>query len=165
MRPTPKAVADARSVLRAERDARKADRGTRVIQASAKPAPTDDGSDYMAWLHSDISCVACLVLGRHPTAASVKEAAHQKLQLHDRGFHRRAGRRGPHWTCVCLCAGHHRIGPICCDPAQSKFWGLVGFEPEQVADFIEAMNAAYRDGEPGEAVVRRFAAMARKVTA
>jgi hypothetical protein len=137
------------------------------LSARPKQPVVDDGSAYMSWLHHDIPCIACLKLGRLHLVADGQvapnriEAAHQKLQLADRGFHKRAGRRGPHWTCVPLCAGHHREGPLCCDPAQAKFWAIVGFEPETLADFIEALNAAFRDGMPGAGVVQRFAAMAR----
>jgi hypothetical protein len=155
---------EASDIIRRRRstDRKKAD-GPKLAGRPKQPVE-DDGSDYMAWLHHDIPCIVCVKLGRTSrpryTGGDI-EAAHQKLQLADRGFHRRAGRRGPHWTCVPLCAGHHRIGPLRCDPAQAKFWAIVGFEPETLADFIEALNAAFRDGMPGAGVVQRFAAMAR----
>lgn len=149
---------------------RRHSRGRQKIQGpklAARPSQTveDDGSAYIAWLHHDIPCIACLVLGLRPLDADGRphriEAAHQKLQLAGRGYHKRAGRRGSHWTCVPLCAGHHRIGPICCDPAQAKFWALLNVGPEHLADFIEALNAAFRADAPGTDVVRRFAQIAR----
>lgn len=128
-----------------------------------KREPVDDGgSAYMAWLHVDIPCLACLVVGKgsRQRYAGRIEAAHQKLQVADRGWHRRAGRRGPHWTCVPLCAGHHRIGPLCCDPAQTKFWSIIGLAVEQVVDFAEELNEAFRKDASGAAVVRRYASIA-----
>ena len=124
----------------------------KTVARPAKP-PIDDGTDYMAWLHRDIPCIACLILG--PTGTRI-EAAHQKLQLAERGFTRALGRRGSHFTCVPLCAAHHRTGSPCCDPAQAKFWAILGFTPEGLADFIEALIAAYREDAPGADVVRQY---------
>jgi hypothetical protein len=136
------------------RDGRQKIAGPKLAARKRQPAD-DGGAAYMAWLHHDIPCIACLILGRsaHPKI----EAAHQKLQMADRGWNRTAGRRGPHRTCVALCAGHHRLGKPCCDPAQTKFWALLGFTVERVIDFVEALNAAFDSDLPGAPVVREFA--------
>lgn len=156
-----------RPAKEAEKRERKAAQKVRKANAPAKfekrPKPMEDsGAAYMAWLHDDLPCIACVVLGKHtlPALSNPIEAAHQKMQVADRGWHRRAGRRGPHWTCVPLCAGHHRIGPLCCDPAQTKFWSVVGFEPEQVIDLAEALNAAFREGRSGGVVILLHAVLA-----
>lgn len=150
---------------REQRKSREADRvkfEKRPFPGAEKPTrpKVDDGSGYMGWLHDGLHCIACLVLHEAQPRCSVMEAAHQKLQLADRGFHKRAGRRGPHWTCVPLCRLHHRDGPLRCDPAQSKFWSIIGLEPERLADFIEALNAAYRGGSPGNPIIHSFAELA-----
>lgn len=165
IRPSPRDVAQARDVIRADKNARKADRSmpfaARPFPGKAAAPKVDDGSDYMAWLHYDIPCIGCLVFGQHALVFNNPiEAAHQKLQVADRGWHRRLGRRGSHWTCAPLCAGHHRIGPLCCDPAQAKFWGILGLELEQVVDFVEELNSAFRDDRPGAGVVHRYATLA-----
>lgn len=154
---------------RAERKVREAERkafNKRAFPGGAekpKREKVDDGSSYMAWLHDGLSCIGCLVMGETlPRSLNGIEAAHQKLQLANRGFHKRAGRRGPHWTCVPLCRLHHRDGPLCCDPAQSKFWSILGLAPEELADFIEALNAAYRGGAPGNPIIHRFAHLAAR---
>lgn len=116
---------------------------------------------YMAWLHDGLSCIGCLVLGRAPLACNPIEAAHQKLQLADRGLHRKLGVRSDDRLCVPLCAYHHRLGPLCCDPAQGKFWSILGLTTEAVADFCLGLHAAYSEGRPGEPVVQAFAHMAR----
>lgn len=126
------------------------------LSSAPKREPADDGAAFMAWLHHDLSCIACLRLGRAPRDTGI-EAAHQKLNRADRGWHKRAGRRGPHRQTVPLCAYHHRTGTPCCDPAQAKFWAILGFSVDDAIDFNEALNAAFDEGRPGEPVVREFA--------
>lgn len=146
---------EAAGVIRRRRSAGLQKLSGRKLEARKRELVDDRGAAYMAWLHRDIPCIACLILGRsaHPQI----EAAHQKLQRSDRGWNRTAGRRGPHRTCVPLCAGHHRIGRPCCDPAQTKFWAILGFTVDRVIDFAEALNAAFDEGLPGAPIVREFA--------
>ena len=136
-----------------------AERGARIQHKV--PKPQNDGSDFMAWLHDGLPCIACIRLGT-PRRDTYIEAAHQKLNRADRGWHKRAGRRGPHRQCLPLCAFHHRTGSPCCDPAQEKFWAIVGYSVDQVIDLNEALNAAFDEGRPGAPVIRNFA---RKVFA
>lgn len=157
-RPSPKEIARARQVLADERKAKRKDRGARVKHERAKPPQkSTEDADYMAWLHEGLPCIACLVLG--PGGGPI-EAAHQKLQRADRGWHRRAGRRGPHRTCVPLCRSHHHEGPVCCDPAQAKFWELIGLGVDGAIDFAEALYGAFASGGDGLPIIQEFAATA-----
>lgn len=127
--------------------------------ARPKRPAADDGSAFMSWVHHDMQCIACLILGRAPRDTDI-EAAHQKLNRADRGWHKRAGRRGPHWQVIPLCAFHHRSGAPCCDPAQAKFWATCGLEVDDVIDLNEALIAAFKAGAPGQPVIARFAGLA-----
>lgn len=167
-RPTPRDVFDARATLNAERKAKKA---LKLTSFSARPFPKREkathgrerDTGYLSWLHQDLPCVACLVLGRTSrpryTGATI-EAAHQKLNVASRGVNKRLGVRPSDMWCVPLCRGHHREGPLCCDPAQTKFWRIVGLEPEDVADFCMALYRAYEQERDGAVVVRDFASLA-----
>lgn len=117
--------------------------------------------DYLGWLHHDLPCIACLVLGKPAATDNPIEAAHQKLQVPEKGLHRKLGVRPDDWQSLPLCAVHHRIGPLCCDPAQAKFWAIVGLEPSQVADLCRELYAAFQQDAPGAPVVREFAELAR----
>lgn len=112
---------------------------------------------FLSWLHEGLPCIACLRFG---VTGSPIEAAHQKIQSAEKGLNRKYGVRPDDWQCVPLCAEHHRTGPLRCDPAQAKFWAIVGLEPSDVADFCGELFAAYQAGESGSAVVRRFATLA-----
>lgn len=127
--------------------------------AKVKREPVDDGSAFMSWVHDDMSCPACLILGTAPRDTEIT-AAHQKLNRADRGWHKRAGRRGPHWQVIPLCAFHHYAGAPCCDPAQVKFWAICGATVDDVIDLNEALIAAFKAGAPGQPIITRFAAMA-----
>lgn len=112
---------------------------------------------YLAWLHDGLDCIACLRFG---FTGSPIEAAHQKIQAASKGLHRKAGVRPDDWQTLPLCARHHRLGPLCCDPAQGKFWSIVGLTADDVADFCAGLYAAFKAGAPGQPIITRFAAMA-----
>lgn len=112
---------------------------------------------FLIWLHEDLPCIACCLLGETNTPI---EAAHQKIQAASRGVHKRLGVRPSDMWCVPLCRSHHREGPLCCDPAQTKFWLIVGLEPEQVADFCMDLYRAYEQERDGSVIVRDFASLA-----
>lgn len=141
----------------AEKRARKADRSGRESRAGR--ARRDRDASYLSWLHEGLPCVACLVLGRPERPGDI-EAAHQKLNAADRGVFKRLGVRPDDWLCVPLCRFHHREGPPCCDPAQAKFWRIMGLEPGQVADFCRALYGAFEQEADGSAIVRDFASLA-----
>jgi len=159
MSPTPKQAAEARAVLRSFNRARAKDRAPRL---PAKPKAThgrERDPAYLAWLHEGLSCIACLILG--PTGTRI-EAAHQKLNCADRGWHKKLGIRPTDaGRTLPLCRSHHREGPVCCDPAQAKFWALVGLSVEQVIDLCGDLYGAFPDAAAGEAVIRRYAREAR----
>jgi hypothetical protein len=142
----------------AQRQERRADQRKREKAGGRTRRERDDG--YLAWLHEGLPCIACLVLGAPIPIANPIEAAHQKIQAADRGVHRRLGVRPSDIWCVPLCVSHHREGPICCDPAQRKFWAVVGLEPEDVVDFCRDLHGAYLAERDGEAVVRDYASLA-----
>lgn len=132
--------------------------GPKLSVRRAKPKHgRDRDHDYLAWLHDGLDCIACLRFGA--TGAPI-EAAHQKIQAPDRGLNRKLGVRPDDWQTVPLCQSHHTGGPICCDPAQGKFWALVGLAPAAVADFCSELYAAFKAGLPGNPIVHRFAALA-----
>lgn len=112
---------------------------------------------FMAWLHDGLDCIACIRFGR--TGADI-EAAHQKLNVPSRGLGKRLGSRPSDQWCVPLCAQHHRLGPLCCDPAQGKFWAIVGLTADDVADLCAELHAAFKAGAPGQPIITKFAAMA-----
>lgn len=132
-------------------------RGRKVEHAKARQVRERD-LGYLSWLHEDLPCIACLVLG--DVAGGSIEAAHQKINAASRGLQKRAGVRPDDWQTVPLCTTHHRTGPLCCDPAQAKFWAIVGLTPEETADFCRALHDAYRDERDGRVVIRDFASLA-----
>lgn len=134
---------------------------SRIASAQAveqrQPRVRDPG--YLDWLH-DLPCIACLIEGRdlsiinHPTMVSI-EAAHQKhTDLRGPSL----GKRPSDAAACPLCTWHHRLAPDACDPAQRKFWDRLGVD---VGAFCKALHDAYRAGDPGEPVVRRFAGEGR----
>lgn len=157
-RPSPKQLAQARALIRADKQARKAARPVRVKQGETK-VRRDRDEDYLGWLHEGLPCIGCLVVGPS-SSASVIEAAHQKINAPSRGVFKRLGVRPSDWLCLPLCAGHHRLDPTCCDPAQAKFWREIGLEPEQVGDFCAALYRAFESESDGATVVRDFASLA-----
>jgi hypothetical protein len=156
-------------ILRRLRRALKAER-TRATAAPApphRPAPQAAAwfgrardPEYLAWLHEDLPCIACLALGGAPTTPI--EAAHQRINAASRQVLKSFGVRPADAWAVPLCREHHRHGPLCCDPAQAKFWAIIGLSPEQTADFCRALHSAYQDGRRGAPVVATFAALARR---
>lgn len=59
--------------------------------------------------------------------------------------------------CNPLCHGHHQHDQHL--TAERLFWERAGIDPD---DLSAALYAAYQAGEPGEPIVRQFAAEARK---
>lgn len=116
---------------------------------------------YLAWLHVDTDCIACLIEGRPAFGgggAEVIEAAHQKLAIASRGW--REGGLGPRIhdaRCVPLCAWHHRQAPNSCDTGgQRKFWDRLGLG-DAVADFCADLKAAFNQGRPAMPVIVQWA--------
>lgn len=136
-------------------------RGPKLETRRAKPKHGRESDvGFLAWLHDGLPCIACLRFG---ATGSPIEAAHQKIQAADKGLHRKLGVRPDDWLCVPLCASHHRLGPLCCDPAQGKFWALVGLTANDVADFCAELHAAFKASGPGAPIVHRFAALAAQI--
>lgn len=132
--------------------------GPKLLAGRAKPKHgRERDAAYMGWLHEGLECIACLRFGH---TGSPIEAAHQKVQAADKGLYRKLGVRPDDWLCLPLCATHHRLGPLCCDPAQGKFWSIVGLSADDVADFCAALHRAFQDGQPGAPIITRFAAQA-----
>ena len=129
----------------------------RVREKRTGRARRDVDETYIGWLHVDLPCIACLLFGE--TAARI-EAAHQKINAPTRGVQKRLGVRPSDMWCVPLCESHHRSGPLRCDPAQAKFWGTVGLNSDQVADFCIALYRAFEAEADGAAIVRDFASLA-----
>ena len=146
----PDDVRKAKTVLRQHRRETKA----------ARPKPEKGrvrNSAYLNWLHRDLECVAC-VIEQYPTWPERYpiEAAHQK-NLDGKGA--TLGRRVDDRFSCSLCAWHHRLGPLRCDPAQRKFWSAIGVSAK---DFCAALFEAFENKKPGADVVRRFAGEARR---
>ena len=159
--------AEKRAITKPHRDAarkaRKVDQ--RAREKRSGKARRDLDETFLGWLREGPPCIACLVLGPARIFGTVLshnpiEAAHQKLNAPSRGLQKRLGVRPSDFWCVPLCASHHRLHPPCCDPAQAKFWALVGLEPEQVADFCIALYGAFEQEADGAVIVREFAALA-----
>jgi len=157
---SPKDAAEARQLLRSYRKQNQKARGQRVSHKPARAVRERDHG-YLSWLHEDLPCIACLVLGEPlPVELNPIEAAHQKINAPSRGVQKRMGvRPDDAWT-VPLCRHHHRIGPLCCDPAQAKFWAIVGLSPEETADFCQALYGAFQEERDGRPVIRDFASLA-----
>jgi hypothetical protein len=143
---------------------RRASKGLRKLQGPkletkrAKPkAGRERDLGYLSWLHEGLPCIACLRFG---ATGSPIEAAHQKVNAPSRGVFKKLGVRPDDAFTAPLCASHHREGPLRCDPAQGKFWAIVGLDSEQVADFCLELHAAYQAGDPGQPIVQRFADLA-----
>lgn len=133
-------------------------RGPKLEARRAKPKHGRQRDEaFLSWLHDGLPCIACIRFGA--TGAKI-EAAHQKIQAADKGLHRKMGVRADDWQCVPLCVTHHRLGPLCCDPAQGKFWAIVGLAASDVADLCAELHAAFKAGAPGQPIIARFAAMA-----
>lgn len=119
---------------------------------------------FLAWLHVDTDCIACLIEGR-PERAGPIEAAHQKVAIAAKGW--RQGGLGPRihdHRCAPLCAWHHRLAPNSCDTGgQRKFWDRLGLG-DDVADFCAELHAAYRADEPAMPIIRRWAHQPTKGT-
>lgn len=134
-------------------------RGQRIQHEKARHVRERD-TGYLSWLHEDLPCIACLVLGEIlPQSLNAIEAAHQKINAPGRVQKRLGVRPDDVWT-LPLCRLHHREGPLCCDPAQAKFWSIIGLTPDETADFCLALYAAYQEERDGRAVVHDFASLA-----
>lgn len=141
-------------------------RGQKLTTQRAKPkGGRERDAEYMAWLHVDIPCIACIRFGRPAFVPNPIEAAHQKLTVAERGLQKTLGVRPSDKWCAPICAFHHRIGPPCCDPAQTKFWALVGLEPADVADLCAELFTAFTEGRPGASVIHQFARIAAQARA
>ena len=119
--------------------------------------PRQADAAYLAWLHVDTDCIACLIEGR-PADAGPIEAAHQKLAIASRGW--REGGLGPRIhdaRCAPLCAWHHRLAPNSCDTGgQRKFWDRLGLG-DAIADFCADLKAAFDQGRPAMSVIVQWA--------
>ena len=125
--------------------------------------PRQTDAAFMAWLHVDVDCIACLIEGRHASPGPI-EAAHQKLAIASKGW--REGGLGPRIhdaRCCPLCAWHHRLATNSCDTGgQRKFWDRMGLG-DRIADFCAALHAAFRSGAPAMPVILQFAAAGHDV--
>lgn len=119
--------------------------------------PRETDKAFMAWLHVDTDCIACLIEGR-PADCGAIEAAHQKLAISAKGW--REGGLGPRIhdsRCAPLCTWHHRLAPNSCDTGgQRKFWDRLGLG-DGVADFCADLYAAFKADAPAMAVIRSYA--------
>lgn len=117
--------------------------------------PRERDAAFLAWLHVDTDCIACLIEGR-PAEPGPIEAAHQKLAIASRGW--REGGLGPRIhdaRCAPLCTWHHRLAPNSCDNGQRKFWDRLGLG-DAVADFCADLHAAFKSGTPAMSVIRAY---------
>lgn len=154
MRPSPKTVAQAKLILKADRSARKAARPQRIDHSRSKPkGGRERDAGFMAWQHeSGLACIACEVLGA-PTPDQIQgfpnplEVAHQRVNGWKKGV------RGDDAASCVLCRWHHQTAPNACDRGQTKFWARLEIDP---ADYCQALYAAFKGGQDGRAVQRRF---------
>lgn len=127
-------------------------------EAQGQRDPRQVNPGFMAWLHVDTDCIACLIEGR-PAQPGPIEAAHQKLAIASKGW--REGGLGPRvhdHRCAPLCAWHHRLAPNSCDTGgQRKFWDRLGLG-DRVADFCRDLHTAYTTEEPAMPIIRAYAA-------
>ncbi|PZQ59255.1 MAG: hypothetical protein DI570_16475 [Phenylobacterium zucineum] len=153
--------AERRAIRKRHNDARRkmAKAEKREREKRTGKARRDFDADYVGWLHEDLPCIACVLFGPPETPGRI-EAAHQKLNAPSRGVNKRLGVRPSDLWCVPLCTSHHREGPLRCDPAQAKFWDVIGLEPEQVADFCIALHRAFEAEADGAPVIHEFASLA-----
>lgn len=152
-------LGEARAIKRREARALKASRpASAATGAFGQRAPRRKERDYLAWLHEDIPCVACLIDGGRPIGPI--EAAHQKLAI--AGFWKEGGggMRTHDERCVPLCRWHHRIDVNACDNGQRKFWDRLGVRDE-VVTLCRELHDAFKWNQSGEAVVRRFSTRIR----
>lgn len=137
--------------------------GPKLEARRAKPKHgRERDREYLAWLHDGIPCIACIRFG---ATGSPIEAAHQKLNAPDRGVFKKLGVRPDDVFTLPLCAAHHRLGPLCCDPAQGKFWAIVGLAADQVADLCFALHSAFKAGDAGAPIIHQFARLAGQAEA
>ena len=126
-------------------------------EAKGQRDPRQVDPAFMAWLHVDTDCIACLIEGR-PARTGPIEAAHQKLAIASKGW--REGGLGPRihdHRCAPLCAWHHRLAPNSCDTGgQRKFWDRLGLG-DGVADFCRDLHTAFTTDEPALPIIHRYA--------
>lgn len=159
-RPSPKQVADAKELLRQDREARKADRGTRTSWKRTKPKGGHEGDKrYMAWQHEEhLGCIACMVEGP-PSASRLMgepnpiEVAHQHISAWKYGIKDHDRNSAP------LCRWHHTVAPNACDKAQKKFWARLGLA-DLIADFCRDLHHAFTSGNSGHDVIAKYVRIA-----
>jgi hypothetical protein len=127
-------------------------------QGQRDPRQTD--AAYLAWLHVDTACIACLIEGGAANPHGLQniiEAAHQNLAIAGKGWRERgAGKRIHDARCVPLCTLHHTGMPNACDNGQRKFWDRLGLG-DSVADFCADLKAAFDQGRPAMPVIVQWA--------
>ena len=116
---------------------------------------------FLAWLHVDVDCIACLIEGRphnpHGLPNTI-EAAHQNLAIAAKGWRERGlGKRIHDARCVPLCTLHHTGLPNACDNGQRKFWDRLGLG-DGIADLCRDLHAAFTTDEPAMPIIRAYAA-------
>lgn len=149
------ALADA--IKRRERKARKEARPAPAHPtAKGQREPRQEDGGYLAWLHQDIPCIACLIEGGSRYTTPI-EAAHQKLAIAAHGWKEGGGGKRTHdHRCVPLCRWHHQLAPGACDNGQRQFWDRLGLG-DDVAQFCADLYAAFRSGRSGGVVVLDYA--------
>lgn len=123
--------------------------------------PRQTSPAFLAWLHVDTACIACLIEGKpanpHGLQSTI-EAAHQNLAISGKGWRERGGGKRIHDArCVPLCTLHHTGLPNACDNGQRKFWDRLGLG-DQIADFCADLFAAFQADRPAIDVIRQYAA-------
>ncbi|ASE38442.1 hypothetical protein [Brevundimonas vesicularis] len=129
-------------------------------EAKGQRDPRQVDAAYLAWLHVDTDCIACLIEGRphnpHGLQSTI-EAAHQNLAIASKGWRERGGGKRIHDArCVPLCTLHHTGLPNACDNGQRKFWDRLGLG-DAVADFCRDLHAAFTADEPALPIIHRYA--------
>ena len=127
--------------------------------------PQQRDAGYLAWLHKDIPCIACLLEGPPSLIGMFTriEAAHIKIGVPGRAGWVEGGRgkRVSDRRCCALCAVHHRLAGDACDVNQRAFFDRLGLG-DHFADFIDALYFAYEKGViPGRLVVLEWVHYAR----
>lgn len=129
-------------------------RRPRVEHRRTKPKGGHEAdAGFMSWQHeSGLTCIACEIEGP-PTAAQL-QGEHNRMEVaHQRVDGWKKGVKGHDRNSCPLCRWHHQLAPNACDKGQRHFWARLGVE---AADFVTALHQAFRSGNDGQAVIRRF---------